>query len=182
MQLCYNTHANQEKTVSSALLIHRRHRLMNPILDYFNLNRRINIKPVLTEGVGQPSSEGVIPAPPPSINTLPFSAPLPGKKPVKARDSIALIPVWQQGVFYLGTVVGVLFSSSIMQFQAGREVTTSFTVITILLSAVIALILMPSIYEQAIKPQSPFIVQLGLFVQAGVFWSVVFTTIGRTFG
>jgi hypothetical protein len=155
---------------------------MNPILDYFDLNKRISIKSVLPEEIDQPSSEGSTPASPPPINTLPFGAPPSGKKPIKARDSIALIPIWQQGIFYLGTVVGVLFSSSIAQFQAGKAVTASFTVITILLSAVIALILMPATYEQAIKPQSPFIVQLGLFVQAGVFWSVVFTTIGRTFG
>lgn len=155
---------------------------MNSILSYFDLNRRIGIRSVQPEEPDQTPSEGAIPASPPSINTLPFGTQSSGKKLAKARDSIALIPVWQQGIFYLGTVIGVLFSSSIMQFQAGKAVTVSFTIITILLSAIIALILMPVTYEQAIKPQSPFIVQLGLFVQAGVFWSVVFTTIGRTFG
>lgn len=160
---------------------------MTPILDYFDLNRRINIKPVLVEEVDQlsinslsdqPSLEDSDLAAPP----LPFAASRSEQELAKAQASIALIPIWQQVIFYLGTVVGVLFSSSIMQFQAGRAVTTSFTLITIFLSAVIALILMPVTYEQAIKPDSPFIVQLGLFVQAGVFWSVVFTTIGRTFG
>jgi hypothetical protein len=151
---------------------------MNPILNYFNLNRRINIKPVLVEEIDQSSLEGSTLASP----SLPFAAPRSEQESTKAQASIDLIPIWQQIIFYLGTVVGVLFSSSIMQFQAGRAVTTSFTLITIFLSAVIALILMPVTYEQAIKPDSPFIVQLGLFVQAGVFWSVVFTTIGRTFG
>jgi len=151
---------------------------MNPILNYFDLNRRINIKPVLAEEVDQLSLEGSALAAP----SLPFAAPDSEQKSAKAQASIDLIPIWQQVIFYLGTVVGVLFSSSIMAFQSGRVVTASFTLITIFLSAVIALILMPATYEQAIKPDAPFIVQLGLFVQAGVFWSVVFTTIGRTFG
>jgi hypothetical protein len=127
---------------------------MNPILDYFDLNRRINIQPVLVEEVDQLSLEGNdLTAPP-----LPFAVPRSEQESAKAQTSIALIPIWQQVIFYLGTAIGVLFSSSIMQFQAGKAVTTSFTLITIFLSAVIALILMPVTYEQAIKPDSPFIV------------------------
>jgi hypothetical protein len=151
---------------------------MNPILSYFDLNRRINIKPVLVEEVDQSSLEGSALA----SSSLTLVAPPSGSVSTKAQESLTIIPLWQQGIFYLGTVIGVLFSSSVMQFQAGKIVSPNFTVISILLSAVIALVLMPVIYQQAIKPDSPFIVQLGLFVQAGISWSVLFTVAARAFG
>ena len=65
----------------------------------------------------------------------------------------------------------------------GRQTpTVSFTIITIGLSAIIALILMPFTYEKAIDPATPFVVQLGIYVQTGVFWSVTLTLIGKAYG
>jgi hypothetical protein len=130
---------------------------MRPLLDYFDLNKRAFTKPVAVSPV--PPSSG-------------FAA-----KPLKTP-----IPVWKQLTFYLGTIVGVLASSSIMQFQAGKVAMISLTVTAVILSAIIALVIMPHIYEKAVKPDAPFIVQFGLFVQEGVFWAVVLTSIGKAFG
>lgn len=152
---------------------------MHPTLNYFDLNKRLNIKSVLPEEVNLSSARDNSTAMPPP-GTIPFGAR--SLKQKRIYRTVAAIPVWQQAIFYLSTVVGVLLSSSVMQFQAGKAVTISFTVITVLLAAIIALILMPVTYEQAIKPHAPLIVQLGLFIQAGVFWSVVFTTIGKAYG
>ncbi len=96
--------------------------------------------------------------------------------------SVKIIPIWKQIILYLGTVVGVLFSPAIMQFQSGKPGALNITITAVLLSVIIALVIMPNIYEKAVKPNAPFVVQLGLFVQQGVFWSVVLTSLGRAFG
>ena len=131
---------------------------MKSILNYFDLNKRALAKYAAAS-----------PTPPSSV----FA---------HAPKSKTPIPAWKQLIFYLGTVVGVLLSSSIMQFQTGKVGTISLTVTVLILSATIALVIMPNIYEKAVKPEAPIIVQLGLFVQEGVFWSVLLTSIGKAFG
>ena len=128
------------------------------ILDYFDLNKRALAKD-MTALSTPPSSE--------------FAHPSKSKTPM---------PIWKQLIFYLGTIVGVLLSSSILQYQTGKVGTISLTITIFILSTIIALIIMPNIYEKAVKPEAPFIVQLGLFVQEGVFWSVLLTSIGKAFG
>jgi hypothetical protein len=98
---------------------------------------------------------------------------------VQSNKAKVLMPAWKQFALYLGTGIGVLFSSSIIQFQAGRVGALNITIATVLLAALIALVIMPNIYEKAVKHEAPFIVQLGLFVQQGVFWSVLLSAIGK---
>jgi hypothetical protein len=130
---------------------------MSGILGYFDLSKRISATHI--EILPDTSRE--------------FAAP---------SKSVKTVPISRQVTLYLGTVVGVLFSSAIMQFQVGKLGALNITVTAVILSAIIALIIMPNIYEKAVKPNAPFIVQLGLFVQQGVFWSVLLTSIGKTLG
>lgn len=155
---------------------------MNPILAYFDLNNReatIPLSPVLERQHEQAVvGENLLPE---AIQPVPFGARR-RRRARQARHAARTLALWEQAVFYIGTVIGVLFSSSVIQFQAGKAVTFNITVVTVTLSAIVGLILMPFIDKKGIKLDSPFIVQLGLFVQTGVFWSVVFTLIGKAYG
>ncbi len=154
---------------------------MNAILAYFDLNNREAITPLSSVPTGQ--HEQVVVGDnsfPEAIQPVPFGA---GRRRTKqTRHAARALGLWEQAVFYLGTVIGVLFSSSVIQFQSGKAVNFNITASTVILSAIVGLILMPFIGKKGIKPDSPFVVQLGLFVQAGVFWSVVFTLIGKAYG
>ncbi len=132
---------------------------MNPILAYFDLNRRpsadplpLSPKPVPSDDTGQSFPEVSIS----SAREFAYSAPFGKKKSKRRHVSTLSVPVWQQAVFYLGAVAGVLFSSSVMQFQTGKAITFSLTAITIVLSAIVALVLMPFIYRKAIRRRFPF--------------------------
>jgi hypothetical protein len=132
------------------------------ILNYFDLNKRIRA-----------SESPASPTLPPleSIAPPPFTGPSPATEPP--------IALWKQVVFYLGLMIGILLSSAVMQFQSGKATTINITITTIVISCVVAFVLMPQVYEKALKPEAVFIVQFGLFVQSGVFWSVIFTSIGK---
>ena len=149
---------------------------MNRILAYFDLNNRQATTPFSVESTTQPGSTGVGDNVLPDFQAVPF-----GTRKRGARHTTRDLAIWEQVVFYVGTVIGVFFSSSIMQFQAGKTVTLTITVTTVVLAAIVGLILMPFIEKKGIKEDSPFIVQLGLFVQTGVFWSVIFTLIGKAY-
>jgi hypothetical protein len=90
------------------------------------------------------------------------------------------LSAFDQAVMYAGGVIGVLFSSAISQFKKGTAGGFQFTLPAILIAAVVALVIMPIIYEKlSVKPNTPFIVRFGLFVQHGVFWQVLFDGIGK---
>ena len=89
----------------------------------------------------------------------------------------------KQITMYLGLFIGVLFSSAVMALQNNSPVAISYPLVTrLVLSAVVALVLTPIVYQKLnLDPDSPFIVQFGLFVQNGVFWQVVINSISRAF-
>jgi hypothetical protein len=155
---------------------------VNPILAYFDLNNREATTPLSPVLAGQREQtvvgENSLPE---VIQPVPFGV-RKRRRTRQAGRTTRTLALWEQALFYLGTVIGVLFSSSVIQFQSGKAVTFNITVVTVTLSAIVGLILMPFIDKKGIKPDSPFVVQLGLFVQAGVFWSVVFTLIGKAYG
>jgi hypothetical protein len=57
------------------------------------------------------------------------------------------MPLWEQIVLYAGLVVGVLFSSAVMQWKAGNAANVAFTFTGVALSIVIAFILLPVVRE-----------------------------------
>jgi hypothetical protein len=91
---------------------------------------------------------------------------------------INFLSVARQVAMYLGTFIGVLLSTTVTQFQAGNANLT-LTVYEVVLSAVVAFVIIPVVYEKLqLDPGVPFVVQFGLFVQNGVFWHIVIGTIG----
>lgn len=90
------------------------------------------------------------------------------------------LSTFRQISMYFGLFIGVFLSTAISQFKSGEEINISVSIGAILISAVIALILIPIVYEKLrLNPAAPFIVQFGLFVQNGVFWHVIFDSIGK---
>ena len=96
------------------------------------------------------------------------------------NTEVPTITLIHQIVMYLGTFMGVLLSTAVTHFRSGNADLT-ITVSEVILSAVIAFIIVPLVYEKLIvNPKAPFIVQFGLFVQNGVFWHILIDSIGST--
>ncbi|MBU7009091.1 MAG: hypothetical protein HXS46_00255 [Theionarchaea archaeon] len=94
------------------------------------------------------------------------------------QESEPGISVAHQLVMYIGTFIGVLLSTAVTHFRSGTLELT-ITVGEVALSAVIALVIIPLVYEKLmLNPRAPLIVQFGLFVQNGVFWHVLIDSIG----
>lgn len=130
------------------------------MLSYFDLNKRARRQ--LSSPFGLFYKTRPNPATPP---TPPAAPPL---------------TVGEQITMYAGTAVGVFFSSAVSRFKDGTFDGFSFSWPFLILAAIIALIIMPIVYEKiSIKPNAPFIIRLGLFVQHGVFWQVLFDLIGK---
>lgn len=86
----------------------------------------------------------------------------------------------QQLLMYFGLLIGVLFSAAINQLKKGEAANLNMDPATIIISAVIALMLVPMVYKNLnIDPKAPFIVQFGLFVQNGVFWNIIVDSLGK---
>jgi hypothetical protein len=89
----------------------------------------------------------------------------------------AQLSVGYQVLMYVGTFIGVLLSTAVTHFQSGNTIT--FTLGEVVISAVIALVIIPVVYEKLqLNPEAPFIVQFGIFVQNGVFWHVLIDSVG----
>ena len=94
--------------------------------------------------------------------------------------SSASVSVMKQVLMYAGVLLGVLFSSAIDQYKTSGTVTLQISPATALVSAVIAMMLMPIAYDKlSVRRNAPFLVQLGLFVQNGVFWHVLISSAGK---
>jgi hypothetical protein len=100
------------------------------------------------------------------------------KSPAVRNEGRVFLSVTRQLLMYLGTFIGVLLSTAVTHFRTGN-IDLTITVGEVLVSAVIALVIIPLVYEKLnLNPKAPFIVQFGLFVQNGVFWHVLIDSIG----
>jgi len=86
----------------------------------------------------------------------------------------------QQALLYLGVFVGVFFSSAVDQFKIGGAVSLKFDSASLIVSAIVALMLVPVVYEKLrLNPKTPLLVQFGFFIQNGVFWQVVINSLSK---
>ena len=85
----------------------------------------------------------------------------------------------RQVMMYIGVFTGVVFSTAVNHLRSGTpEFSVTFTEAA--LAAVIALVIVPVVYEKLkLHPETPFIVQFGVFVQNGVFWHILIDSVGR---
>lgn len=113
-----------------------------------------------------------------------FSRPVQKVLPLSHEPPWHPMSVWDQIIMYFGVVLGVVFSSAVQQFKPGSDVNLKETVTlsTLLVAALVALVIIPLVFQKlSIRPDAPFIVRFGLFVQNGVFWQVIVSSIGKTF-
>ena len=111
-------------------------------------------------------------------DTVPFSEPGNCCNLDSVEQEKQAISVAHQLVMYIGTFIGVLLSTAVTHFRSGTLELT-ITVGEVALSAVIALVIIPLVYEKLmLNPRAPLIVQFGVFVQNGVFWHVLIDSIG----
>lgn len=90
------------------------------------------------------------------------------------------LSVQRQLLMYFGLLVGVLFSTAINQFKKGEAANLNIDPTTVIISAIIALMLVPMVYKNLrVDSKAPFIVQFGLFVQNGVFWNIIVDSLGK---
>lgn len=81
---------------------------------------------------------------------------------------------------YLFLFAGVVLSKAINQFQKGESVDLGLNMGALIISAAIALILIPKVYEiLRVYPKAPLMLQLSLFFQTGVFWNVVIDALAK---
>jgi hypothetical protein len=140
----------------------------NTMWSYFDLNKRAH-RSLLEELVDRQISTAKIIEPEPEV-----------AEEEKPKARVHLSPLLQI-IMYFGIFIGIFFSTAVNQFKKEGAFNLAISVPTILISAVIALVLIPIVYEKLnLNPGSPFIVQFGLFVQHGVFWHVIFGAIGES--
>jgi hypothetical protein len=88
----------------------------------------------------------------------------------------------EQLLMYFGVVIGVVFSTVVQQFRSGQVLNLQITLGGLLVAAVIALVIVPVVFQKlTVRPDAPFLVRFGLFVQNGVFWHVLTSSIGKSF-
>lgn len=88
--------------------------------------------------------------------------------------------IWEQVVLYIATVAGVLLSSVAMDLSSGGPLFIKITTNSVIGSMVVAFAIIPFAFGKLKLYQNvPFIFRVGIFVQHGVFWQVVFGSIGN---
>lgn len=95
----------------------------------------------------------------------------------------AAMSTGEQLLIYAGCLVGVLFGATVRSGGAGTVAVPHITMASVVVSAVIALAILPVAFERlAIRPRSPLLFRVGLAVQHGLFWQVLLATAGRALG
>ena len=102
--------------------------------------------------------------------------------PLPAETRWRPMSMWDQISMYFGVLLGVVFSSAVQQFKPSGAVNLNVTLGTLLVAALVALVIIPVVFEKlSVRPDAPFIVRFGLFVQSGVFWQVMISSLSKTF-
>lgn len=100
--------------------------------------------------------------------------------PHPTQPQLKKMPFAEQLLMYIGILIGVVFSSAVQQFKSGSTINLNITIGSLLVAAIVALAIMPLIFEKLnVRPDAPLLVRFGLFVQNGVFWHVLFGSIGK---
>jgi len=98
-----------------------------------------------------------------------------GKPSAREPDkSTSALTVAEQIFLYTGLVLGVLLSRAVTDFDPTKPAVLNFTLGTIVVALIVALVIVPYAYAQLrMNAVAPFIVRLALFVQHGVFWETL---------
>ena len=102
---------------------------------------------------------------------------------IKGNENVNHIPLWEQILMYVGTFIGVFFSSMVMQFNSNKiEIFDLFNLTSLIFSAIVTLVIIPNVFEKLkVEANTPLLVRFGLFVQNGVFWQFSLNIIIETY-
>jgi hypothetical protein len=90
----------------------------------------------------------------------------------------------EQIIMVLGLLVGVIFSEAVLQKVKSGSPSISFpklTIFDIAIYLIIAIIILPIAYDKALNldPDLPILYRLGLYIQSGVSYPILFNTISK---
>jgi hypothetical protein len=88
----------------------------------------------------------------------------------------------EQIIMVIGVFLGVLLSSAILSYEKGNifNFSSIFTLGNIVISFFVSIIILPKVYEKLrIKTDTSFLLQFAFFFQNGVFWHVLFSSLGK---
>lgn len=145
--------------------------------DYFDLNKRAAAGLGVNLSLPPLAAPSDIPASPVGPKIEPPATIL---SPHPTQPQLKKMSFAEQLLMYIGVLIGVVFSSAVQQFRAGSIVNLNVTIGSLLVAAIVALAIIPFIFEKLnVRPDAPLLVRFGLFVQNGVFWHVLFGSIGK---
>jgi multidrug transporter EmrE-like cation transporter len=142
-------------------------------LSYFDLNKRsVLTKTFQAAGFSKLTNAD-------KLNTVDIGS-TDVKKKTRTQEDEYSMSLWEQIAVYSGIVAGVLFSSAAMQMKSDAPININISASSILVSLIIAFVILPAAYEKLnVNPASPLLVRIGLAIQHGVFWQVLFGSIGK---
>lgn len=80
-----------------------------------------------------------------------------------------------------GVFFGIFFSETIINFTQGNNIIFDLSWPWIIISLIITFIIIPAIYKSIIDDTSPLFIKFCIFVQNGIFWRLLFSTISAGF-
>lgn len=92
-----------------------------------------------------------------------------------------LYDIIKQIALLAGVLIGVLLSESILAYKGGSSTATlpNYNTADLIIRTGIALIVVPAVYNQTLKSDSPFVVKFCLYVQNGVFWPLILDALSK---
>lgn len=100
---------------------------------------------------------------------------------MKDGENDQLNNIIRQIMLLAGVLIGVLLSESILAYRSGSSAAAlpTYNIADLIIRTAIALIVVPVVYEQTVKSNSPFVVKFCLYVQNGAFWPLILDALSK---
>ena len=99
---------------------------------------------------------------------------------MKDGENDQLYDIIRQITLLAGVLIGVLLSESILAYKSGSPAALpNYNIADLIIRTAIALIVVPVVYEQTVKSNSPFVVKFCLYVQNGAFWPLILDALSK---
>lgn len=96
----------------------------------------------------------------------------PSTQPPQQADAPASLSIGMQALLYFGALLGVILSDPVLNFIDGEAARLEFSWTILLISAALALVILPAA-AAAVNNAAPVLIQFALYFQHGVFWRLV---------
>jgi len=99
---------------------------------------------------------------------------------VATRSATAVMPLVEQVLVYLATVVGVVFANVVAAAQKGQVSLPAISPAVVAIAFVVSLILMPYVWAKiGGRADANLFVRLGYGAESGVFWTTIVAGVGK---